>query len=158
MIVHISFLSATFDAEDSTYQPWIATIAGQIAMCMSIVTACSPQFKPFLERFQSAALALQLDTFPPNTSTRSKHRMTGSDASSKGFSINLHGVAGRQNRNDHLPYVRTFVSASSGNLLDWDCSSQTSQSRIIRETRTVTIIEEPRQAYCVDDNEIFPHS
>ncbi|EED16411.1 conserved hypothetical protein [Talaromyces stipitatus ATCC 10500] len=140
--VHITTLNKSLAADDSTYETWIATIASQIAICLSNVTACSPQFKPFLESLQSSGM--RLDT-TMTAGTRTADSYTGS----KGF--NLRSITGRGRRNDNMPYVKTIVSASPNSALDWDISSQHSQSRIIMETRTVTVVEERRRAHFAED-------
>lgn len=59
-------------------------------------------------------------------------------------------MTGRGKRNENIPYVKTVVTANPNATLDWDRSSQTSQSRIIRETRTWTVVEERREDCCED--------
>lgn len=143
IVVHITTLNASFAANDSTYEPWIATIASQVAICMSNVTACSPQFKPFLESLRSSGM--RLDTLTTKTSPQTGNGTSVSHIGSKGISFALRSITGRGKRNESMPYVRTVVTANPNATPDWDGSSQTSQSRIIRETRTWTVVEERRE-------------
>ena len=143
IIVHISTLNASFAAQDSTYESWIATIASQVAICMSNVTACSPQFKPFLESLQSSGM--RLDTLMINTHHQPKDGPSISEIGTKGISLALRSITGRGKRTENMPYVKTMVTANPDATPAWDASSQTSQSRIIRETRTWTVFEEPRE-------------
>lgn len=52
-----------------------------------------------------------------------------------------------------MPYVKTVVTANPSAAPDWDGASETSESRIIRETRTWTVIEERRRAQSTDPEE-----
>ncbi|GAM38451.1 hypothetical protein TCE0_033r09184 [Talaromyces pinophilus] len=143
IVVHITTLNASFAANDNTYESWIATIASQVAICMSNVTACSPQFKPFLESLQSSGM--RLDTLTIKTCPQTGNGTTVSHVGSRGISFGIRSITGRGKRNENMPYVKTVVTANPNAAPDWDESSQNSQSRIIRETRTWTVVEERRE-------------
>ena len=143
IVVHITTLNSSFAANDNTYESWIATIASQVAICMSNVTACSPQFKPFLESLQSSGM--RLDTLTIKTCPQTGNRTTVSHVGSRGISLGIRSITGRGKRNENMPYVKTVVTANPNAATDWDESSQNSQSRIIRETRTWTVVEERRE-------------
>ncbi|EEA21935.1 hypothetical protein TMatcc_008638 [Talaromyces marneffei ATCC 18224] len=151
IVVHITTLNMSFAANDSTYKSWVATIASQIAICMSNVTACSPQFKPFLESLQSSGM--RLDTLTIKKCPPKKDGTSGSYLGSKGISFAIRSLTGRGRRNDNMPYVKTVVTANPSAAPDWDGASETSESRIIRETRTWTVIEERRRAQSTDPEE-----
>ncbi|PCG94200.1 Hypothetical protein PENO1_079800 [Penicillium occitanis (nom. inval.)] len=143
IVVHITTLNASFAANDNTYESWIATIASQVAICMSNVTACSPQFKPFLESLQSSGM--RLDTLTIKICPQTGNGTTVSHVGSRGISFGIRSITGRGKRNENMPYVKTVVTANPNAAPDWDESSQNSQSRIIRETRTWTVVEERRE-------------
>jgi hypothetical protein len=83
---------------------------------------------------------------------------SGSHTGSKIVSINLRSLTSRGKihaHNNHDPRVETVVTADPVNSPDWDGASQTSQSRIIRETRTWAVTEERHgEVLDQDDNNV----
>lgn len=110
---------------------------------MSNVTACSPQFKPFLESLQSPGM--RLDNLVIRESPQRRSGTSISHIGSKGITFALRSITGHGKRSDIVPYVKTVVTADPNAAPDWDEGSQNSQSRVIRETRTWTVVEERRE-------------
>ncbi|KAF5860513.1 hypothetical protein ETB97_001413 [Aspergillus alliaceus] len=138
-IVWLVFVNLTANNPDPSYGTWAATVINQVTLCVSIITACSPQFKPFLDSLQNSGMRID------GMGTR-YYRSYGS----KDASANLRSLTGNGTRSkdaDELPIRpanETTIKATH-EPPDWDADSQTSQSRIIRETRTWTLTAEHRR-------------
>ncbi|KAH8703269.1 hypothetical protein BGW36DRAFT_369075 [Talaromyces proteolyticus] len=154
-IAHIVVLNNTFHDEDITYANWSVSVTNQIILCSSIITACSAQFKPFLDSLRSSGM--RLDAFTGSyhyksqrsyeyNSQNNRQANYGSQIASKQRSINLRSLTGRgANPTDKPGATESYVLASKPSP-DWDASSATSQSRIIREVRTFAVTEERRRS------------
>ena len=127
----IAFLNESTGSEDPTFDTASATIAMEFTQAFSIVTACAPQLKPFLDSLQSTGMRL--------------NGMTGSYA--KGSGSNSYGRSGRgghskNSRPIELQEGNHTVITAKGD--DWEIDSQSSRTQIIRETRTWTVTDAPR--------------
>jgi hypothetical protein len=133
IICQLVFINRPTPSRDPTFDTVPATIATEFVQALSIVTSCAPQLKPFLDSLQSTGMHL-------NGMTRSYNKSSASGS---------HGRAGRSGGNNSqkletLPPRdgnHTMVSTAKR---DWDVDSQSSQTRIIRETRTWVVTEGPR--------------
>ncbi|PLB50739.1 hypothetical protein P170DRAFT_463859 [Aspergillus steynii IBT 23096] len=121
------------------------TICMQITQSLSIVTACWGQLKPFLDRIRSDAFKLSgAEWTRSNTSS-------GAGASRGYRSINSHSQSRLRAKDStqglRLDFVpesmkRTKTMISGGKGKEWDKGSQSSETCIIRETRSFAIAEE----------------
>ncbi|OKL56626.1 hypothetical protein UA08_08216 [Talaromyces atroroseus] len=158
IIAQTVLLNRAFKSSDLTHATWAATIATQTTLCLSILTACSAQFKPFLDSLQSSGMRLDALTTHSHGQSHKFHNYayhSGSHMGSKIVSINLRGLTSRGKihaHNSHGPHVQTVVTADPMNSPDWDGASQTSQSRIIRETRTWAVTEERHEDVSEQDD------
>lgn len=133
IICQLVFINRSTPSRDPTFDTAPATIATEFVQALSIVTSCAPQLKPFLDSLQSTGMHL-------NGMTRSYNKSSTSGS---------YGRAGRSGGNNSqrletLPPRdgnHTIVSTAKR---DWDADSQSSQTRIIRETRTWVVTEGPR--------------
>lgn len=143
-------LNRAFHTTDVTYTTWARTVGNQISLCLSITTACSAQFKPFLDSLQSSEIRVDaLSAISRCGDQLRKYYPRGSQAVSKIISINLRGLGGfraiNYPENHRGPYVETVITANPANSPDWDGAS--SMSGIIRETRTWEVTEERYGGY-----------
>ncbi|PCG90241.1 Hypothetical protein PENO1_072920 [Penicillium occitanis (nom. inval.)] len=159
-IAQIVVLNNTFDDPDVTYATWSVSVTNQLVLCSSIITACSAQLKPFLDSLRSSGMRLDALTGSYQyksqrhygyDSNHNRYANYGSNPASKQRSINLRSLTGRgaQPEND-LATNEAYVSASRPSP-DWDQSSATSQSKIIREVRTFAVTEERRRSSDADE-------
>ncbi|KAH8429864.1 uncharacterized protein LDX57_007536 [Aspergillus melleus] len=123
-----------------------STICMQITQSLSIVTACWGQLKPFLDRIRSDAFKLSgADWARSNTSS-------GAGASKGDRTTNSHSRSRLRSKSsrhglalDFVPEpmkktrTRTMISVGGD---DWDKGSQSSETHIIRETRSFAVVEE----------------
>ncbi|KAF7157287.1 hypothetical protein CNMCM5623_001410 [Aspergillus felis] len=120
-IIEIVFSRDVRHSTDPTYDYCPTTIVAQVVQCASIVTACWGQLKPFLNQLKSNGLRIQGVEYQYSTG--------------KGQSSRSYGHS-REEHHELVPVVSgqnlTMVSASPA----WDADSQSSQTGIIRETRT----------------------
>lgn len=159
-IAHIVVLNRTFDDPDISYATWSVSVTDQLILTSSIITACSAQFKPFLDSLRSSGMGLDALTgsyqyksqrYYGQNSNHDRYAGYGSQTASKQRSINLRGLTGkRPNIGKNLGANETYVSTSQPSP-DWDAASATSQSRIIHEVRTFTVTEEHRPPSNTDD-------
>ncbi|EER26073.1 hypothetical protein CPC735_002400 [Coccidioides posadasii C735 delta SOWgp] len=145
--LQLYFLNQVPDTSNATFDYWQMTICTQILQSLAVVTACMPFLKPFLDSLESGLLRAD-DQYRRSTAKGSyRYNLSGSKSSARraarreagefnelGVLSSNHGRA----RNGHGSQVE------SGGV-DWDESnSQSSQSRIIKETRTFTVDVEVR--------------
>lgn len=125
-IIEIAFSRDVRHSTDPTYDYCPITIASQVVQCASIVTACWGQLKPFLNQLKSNGLRIQGVQYQYSTGKGQSSRSYGRSGTnhSREEHHELVPVASGQNL--------TTVSASPA----WDADSQSSQTGIIRETRT----------------------
>ena len=125
---------------DRTFAPWVRVICSQFVQTLSIITACVPYLKPFFSSLETGMIRaddsrrLESRSIPLSNerSTREKKgvlsTLSGSSASrpapSTGRSVALH--------EDYA--TRTQVSGGRGHKRTDDAESQTSQSKILKQT------------------------
>lgn len=104
----------------------------EFTQALSIITACAPQLKPFLDSLQSTGMRL-------NGMTGSySYKASGSNSYARTGRSGGHSKASRSiplREGNH-----TMVTAKG----DWEVDSQSSQTQIIREVRTWTVTDAPR--------------
>jgi hypothetical protein len=145
---------------DPAFDPWPASISIQIVQCLSIVTACFPYLKPFLASLESGLMRADdlrrrgdttIDDYNIYNSGESGSR--GTSKKSKGgkflsgkWSISLPSRGTTQSHElssiaapDPVAHTDGTATVVTADDLGWDGLSQTSESRIIRETRTWNI-------------------
>lgn len=145
ILCQIIYARQTAHSTNITSDTWPVAISTQLAQCFSIVTACSPQFKPFMESLRSTGMRIdgmtrygtsqkgygsQSASRVPTLRSRSRHRSE------------VHELVSLPAKDNH--HQATVTTAGAG--YDWDAESQTSQSRIIREVRTFTVTDAPRSS------------
>ncbi|PQE25923.1 integral membrane protein [Rutstroemia sp. NJR-2017a BBW] len=135
---------------DPAFDPWPASISIQIVQCLSIVTACFPYLKPFLASLESGLMRADdlrrrgdttIDAYNIYNSGESGSRGTGKKSKGGKFlsgttqSHELSSIAAP----DPVAHPDGTATVVTGDEHGWDGLSQTSESRIIRETRTWNI-------------------
>lgn len=158
-IAQIVVLNNTFDDPDVTYATWSVSVTNQLVLCSSIITACSAQLKPFLDSLRSSGMRLDALTGSYQyrsqrhygyDSNNNRYANYGSNPASNQRSINLRSLTGRSAHPENEVTSEAYVSASRPSP-DWDQSSATSQSKIIREVRTFAVTEERRRSSDADE-------
>ncbi|KAL6231025.1 hypothetical protein BDW75DRAFT_221247 [Aspergillus navahoensis] len=154
LISYIIILHRTIDSSDPTSSTWSLTIATQIALCLSVVTASTPQFVPVLRHLQTTGM--RLDGLTRHTLSSNAQY---SNSRSRSRSRSKYFISGQRTRADsiveldnmNVPFVTTEITVTSTHGHgdgqksvedDHDDESQSSQTNIIRETRTWVITEE----------------
>ena len=152
-ITHLEWLKIISGGQDATFDLWLPTLAVQVIQNLSIITACIPYLKPFLESLETGMLgsddhrrhrlsAAYPDTNETVTSSESvslKHSLAkifrGSPKVSKTSTpISLQIAAGSPQQR-----VAVWAGDSNNDVSPWDAESQGSQAKIIRQTRTWTV-------------------
>ncbi|GLA19169.1 hypothetical protein AnigIFM62618_006835 [Aspergillus niger] len=134
-IVELILVSQNDATHDPSFSTWGVTISVETIQCLSIVTACWAQLKPFLNMLKSNGLRIQGVDYR-STNNRSKWSTTRSAnrTESKYTRSGEHELVGMGAGQGNI----TTVSAAR--LSDDD--SQSSQAGIIREVRTWVVSEE----------------
>ncbi|KAJ5289583.1 GroES-like protein [Penicillium atrosanguineum] len=121
IIAELSFIRATTNTSDPTYDLCDITVIQEVIQCLSITTACWGQLRPFIKWMKSNGLRIQgeglslLDTnSKSHPSSFSRQRRT---AKRESFALN--------SRREDL-------------MEDWELDSQSSRVQIIPETRPWT--------------------
>ncbi|WEW55539.1 hypothetical protein PRK78_000970 [Emydomyces testavorans] len=150
VVLQLYFFNQVRDTKNATFDYWRMSVCTQIIQSLAVVTACIPFLKPFLDSLESGLLRAD-DQYHRSTAKGSyRYNLSGSKSSGrKAFrkdteEFNELGVLSSKRsrgRNGHGTQVESGV-------VDWDdCNSQSSESRIIKETRTITVNIEVRNNY-----------
>ncbi|KAL2784892.1 hypothetical protein BJX66DRAFT_329676 [Aspergillus keveii] len=167
LLSQIILTHTTINTPDPTSSTWSLTISTQLALCLSVITASTPQFVPVLRQLQTTGMRLdgmtrytlsssnngQYGNSYGNSRSRSRSRskfLTSSAARTRDESI-------LELDNMSVPFAVTETTVTCGAAVDGhetgermksvdevrdDDESQSSQTNIIRETRTWVVTEE----------------
>lgn len=120
---------------DFTYDAWAVAMSTQVAQTVSIVTACSPQFKPFLDSLQSSGMGLGMTS---SNNHGSKHKTYGMTT----FKTFRRTADTRSETHELVSVTHEGTNhAMVTSAPDEDAESQSSRTNIIMETRTWTVTE-----------------
>lgn len=157
VILQLFYLNRAGDSKDPTFDYWQHSICTQSVQCLALVTACIPYLKPFLDSLESGFLRAD-DQYRRDTSKAASYlynvsNSKGSDRKGlgrnerKGDFTEMGVLSSNRSGRGHLRgHGHTKIEGGGSN--DWDeTNSQSSQSRIIKETRTFTVNVEPRDVY-----------
>lgn len=133
IICQLYYASQTFSSTDSTFDTWTVAVSTQVTQALSIVTACSPQFKPFLDNLQSSGMGLGMTS---SNDYGSKHKTYGFSS----FMASRR-TQQAQSENHELVSMPQTHQAMVTSTPDDDSESQSSRANIIVETRTWTVTE-----------------
>lgn len=135
IICQLAYASHTSSSSDSTFDTWTVAVSTQMAQGLSIVTACAPQFKPFLDNLRSSGMGLGMSSYDGYGSKHKTYGMSTFKASrrTQDTRSDTHELVSLPREETH----RTVVTSAP----DDDAESQSSQSNIIVETRTWTVTE-----------------
>ncbi|KAE8375723.1 hypothetical protein BDV26DRAFT_283200 [Aspergillus bertholletiae] len=139
IIGQLLYFNKTIDSNDPTFDTWSATVSTQVVQCLSVVTACSPQFKPFMDSLRSSGMRIDgLTSY--NLASTKRHGL-----SSLRYHSTFHGSEVHE-LTPVRPIKGTYETnvTASGAISDGDAESQSSQTHIIREVRTFTVTDSVR--------------
>ncbi|KAL4895746.1 hypothetical protein BDV59DRAFT_191657 [Aspergillus ambiguus] len=142
ILCQLIYSRKTLNTTDPTLDTWPVTISTQMVQCLSAITACSPQFKPFLDSLRSTGMRVDgmsryNKSYGYGSQSASRARTTTANTRSRPHS-NVNELVPIPLKETHQATVTTMGTAQ-----EWDAESQSSQTRIIREVRTFTITEAP---------------
>ncbi|KAL5355609.1 hypothetical protein BJX96DRAFT_141554 [Aspergillus floccosus] len=126
-VIEIIYTRDVRHSTDPTYDYCSVTVVSQVVQCASIVTACWGQLKPFLNQLKSNGLRIQGVEYQYSSMKGQSSRSYGRSGTHHSRE-DCHELVPTASRGQHL----ATVSAAPG----WDAHSQSSQTGIIRETRT----------------------
>lgn len=145
ILCQIIYARQTANSPNITSDTWPVAISTQLAQCFGIITACSPQFKPFMDSLRSTGMRIdgmtRYGTSQKGYGSQSASRVPTLHSRSRRLS-EIHELVPLPAKDSH--HQATVTTATGGH--DWDAESQTSQSRIIREVRTWTVTDAPRSS------------
>ncbi|CAL5871436.1 uncharacterized protein PFLUO_LOCUS5686 [Penicillium psychrofluorescens] len=126
IIVEIIFVRKGTQTADPTYSMCEITILEVIIQCLSIVSACWGQLKPFLSWMRSNGLRLD-GVEDPTTWNYKMSSRSQTQSKSRDRKFENHESFARSSRRDQI-----FVTQ------DWELDSQSSQAHIVSETHPWT--------------------
>ncbi|KAB8262937.1 hypothetical protein BDV32DRAFT_119767 [Aspergillus pseudonomiae] len=142
IIGQLVYANRTIDVSDPISGTWPLAICMQLTQCLSVVTACSPQFKPFLDSLRSTGLRVD--------------GITRHDASHSAYNHSSRTKSQWQTldqplREDHeLTSIGRSKSYRQTTIItakpDSDAASDSSEAHIIREVRTWAVTASPRSS------------
>jgi hypothetical protein len=152
------YYNVALDSSDPTFTMWQAVVATQIVQCLSIVTACVPYLKPFLDSLESGQmraddLRRRGKTGVSGYGGSGSTPHSGRSRTAKPEPIDAIATAGSQHSHLHelvdLANAKrrsaTMTSAKEPNP-GWDGQSHSSQTVLIQQTRTWDVDVEVRGA------------
>ncbi|KAG2415088.1 hypothetical protein HFD88_006279 [Aspergillus terreus] len=154
ILCQLIYARKTAHTPDPTSDTWPVAVSTQLAQCLSVVTACSPQFKPFLDSLRSTGMRVD------GMSRYNKSYGYGSNLGSRVRTATANTRSRRRSdANELMPiqlketqsptHTHQATVTTMGAAQDWDAESQSSQTRIIREVRTFTVTEvRDSKAFC----------
>lgn len=161
-IVQIYYLQTqAAGSQDPTFDLWTVVLLGEVVLALSLITACIPYLKPFLEALETGMIradggaVASTPRFPyrwPFTSGYTKHSDSSKQSSkpsrTQGGGISMNNL--EDSREKHVEDGNlgrpTAAVLAKGRGADSDNDSQTSQSKIIRKTVGGSVTDEPQIA------------
>ncbi|KAB8238769.1 uncharacterized protein BDW43DRAFT_296206 [Aspergillus alliaceus] len=144
IIAQLVYSKKTINSSDPTSDTWPLAICTQLTQCLSVITACSPQFKPFMDSLRS--MGLRVDGITRYDTSRGEYHHSSSHFPSQIRNQNQPVAEGHEltpiipTKNDHR--TTTTITAKP----DSDAESDSSQAHIIREVRTWAVTASPRNS------------
>ena len=153
--------SRTSGSKNLTFDLWQVVLWTEIVQALSLITACIPYLKPFLEALETGMIRADggvttrkgLGDYSSSQGSRGYQKHSSSDNGKKRRSREP------QSQNDdsialgsfHPGDMRTQTATISakGRGLEPDADSQSSQSKIIKKQIDWTLTDEPRAAHAV---------
>ena len=159
VITQLIYLNRTSGVSDATYMLWRVVICDVVVQNMSIITACIPYLKPFIQSLESGMIRTDdlrrrglFDTSGYDPGRKDSHQL--SDLSSR-IARTITGLAAssiRTKSKDPLPFAdreipftgqrSTTVTTASADIearRDSDKQSQETLSQTIRQTKSYTV-------------------
>ncbi|KAE8158635.1 hypothetical protein BDV40DRAFT_291648 [Aspergillus tamarii] len=130
------FANQAVESHDPTSDTSPFTISTQVTQCLSLITCCSPQFKPFIDNLRSLGFYIDGMSRHGASDANYKEPMTRPRKQDE-LSCQQHELK------NISPFKRSYQTAVAASSLkrDWDEGSQSSQTHIIHEVRTWTVTE-----------------
>ncbi|KAK6811141.1 hypothetical protein RU639_012979 [Aspergillus parasiticus] len=130
------YANQAVETSDPTFDTSPLTISTQVTQCLGLITCCSPQMKPFIESLRS--FGFYVDGRPRHSSSGVRYdEPLARPRKQEDLSRQQHELETISPLNCSY---QTAVTASSSKR-EWDAGSHSSQTHIIHEVRTWTVIE-----------------
>lgn len=152
-VAQLFYLNHTYNSRNPTLDFWSTAVCTQVVQNLSIITACVPYLKPFFESLESGMirsddLRRRGMKFPygygsgksAGSTTQGQSQTPSRLAKSSEKSHELRDISGTDSVGFGHHANETTITATRD---DWDEGSETSQSKIIRQTTTWTVNAEP---------------
>lgn len=152
-MAQLFYFDHTSDSQDPTLDFWSTAVCTQLVQNLSIITACVPYLKPFFESLESGMI--RSDDLRRRGMKFPYAFGSGKSAGSttQGQSLTPSRLAKPPETAHELRDIPSTGNLGFGNHAnattitatrdDWDDGSETSQSKIIRQTTTWTVNAEP---------------
>lgn len=144
IIGQLAYAHRTIDSSDPISGTWPLAICTQLTQCLSVVTACSPQFKPFMDSLRSMGLRIDGITRQDTSRVGYNHSSVGMKSqlqSQDHASAEVHEMTSI-GRNKSYRHTTTILTTKR----DSDGDSDSSEVHIIREVRTWAVTASPRNS------------
>ncbi|KAE8326413.1 hypothetical protein BDV39DRAFT_206056 [Aspergillus sergii] len=145
IIGQLVYANRASDSSDPISGTWPLAICTQLTQCLSVVTACSPQFKPFMDSLRSTGL--RVDAITRHDTSRIGYNYSSSHTKSQSHIQDQSGAEVHEmasiGRNKSYRHTATVITAKR----DSDAGSDSSEAHIIREVRTWAVTASPRNSF-----------
>ena len=144
IVVQLVYQNRADGTNDRTFKMWPVVILAQTVQSLSIITACIPCLKPFLESLESGMLRIDdlrrrgaNGAYGYGSHSLSNISASRSNGKKEKSQLGTNASAGKHYK---LPNnISTVVSGSRNEDLERDSDSQKSSARIIKYTRTFSV-------------------
>ena len=148
-------------SKNLTFDLWQVVLWTEIVQALSLITACIPYLKPFLEALETGMIRAD-----GGATTRKGLGDYSSSQGSRGYQKHSSSDIGKKRRSRDPPSqnddsialgsfhpgdmkTQTATISAKGRGLESDADSQSSQSKIIKKQIDWTLTDEPRVAHAV---------
>jgi hypothetical protein len=159
-------LSITKNTTDVSYDQWLVQIAMALAQTLAIVTACVPYLKPFMDGLESGMIRsddLLRRTEPPGKTGGYAYGKDRKSPMNSAISKRLSKISApirpmRPSPHEMGPIKNATINTISVgvnpyNERDWDVGSDSSQTKIIKQTRSWGVVSSDATEMGISDHE-----
>ncbi|MCJ1356153.1 MAG: hypothetical protein MMC33_006147 [Icmadophila ericetorum] len=164
-VTRVIYFNDAFHSADYTFAAWPAVLCSVVVQGFSIITACIPYLKPFLESLESGLIRSDdlrrmgmtdmygNGTDKMNSSQGSRHMMSNNRRSEKPHELGSMRKESTTNAKGFVVDTTQAVAIGTAHgdsdhahHHSWDADSQSSQSKIIKKTTTMSWAIETKES------------
>lgn len=141
------FTTSALSSSDPTFSLWQASICASLVQCLSILTVCLPNLKPFLDNLESGQIRVddlrrqgksRSDGYPSYQYPRNRSGQTSGNSKSRDNTMDI-GVLSTAVGDEDYEMAEMGAKAKHTQNKSWDGNSHSSQTILIQQTWQVDV-------------------